>query len=96
MRAVLAPRPRKTVGQDAALQVFGKRLLHAGRRGVLVALTIELAGAREHKPSLQTWLAPASAAQFDAQCDHSSCLFTMRIANLRKHRTNTLRLPHLS
>ena len=45
MRAVLAPHPRKTVGQDAALQGFAKRLRYIGQWGVLVALAIELAGA---------------------------------------------------
>jgi hypothetical protein len=53
MRAVLAPHPRKTVGQDAALQVFAKRLRYIGQWGVLVALAIDLAGAEERKPGLQ-------------------------------------------
>ena len=52
MRAVLAPHPRKTVGQDAALQVFAK-CLFIGQWGLLVALAIDLAGARQRKPGLE-------------------------------------------
>ncbi len=37
------------MGQEAALQGFAKRLLHIGRWCVMVALAIELAGARQRK-----------------------------------------------
>ena len=51
--AVTAPGPRIAVGKDTALQVFAKRLLHIGQRGVVLTLTVELAGTAERKPGLE-------------------------------------------
>ena len=53
VRAALTPHPRKTVGKDAALQVFAKRLFDIGRWCVVLPLFIELPGARQRKPGLQ-------------------------------------------
>jgi len=45
MPTVGAALARKAVGKDGAFEVFAKSLLHVGRRRVVVALAVELAGA---------------------------------------------------
>jgi hypothetical protein len=53
--AVITPRPGKTVGKDAAFQVFAKRLADIGLGGVVVALAVELACAGEFMPGLEVF-----------------------------------------
>jgi len=51
--AVIAANPGKAVGKDAAFEVFAKRLLYVDRRGVVIALAVELAGASQLQPGLE-------------------------------------------
>jgi hypothetical protein len=51
--AVITPSPGNAVGEDAALQIFAKRLTDIGLGGVVVALAVELAGAGQLKPGLE-------------------------------------------
>ena len=55
MTAVVTAGAGKAVGKDAALQVFAKRLLDLGGRGVVVALAVELSGTSQLKPSLEVF-----------------------------------------
>ena len=41
--AIFTPRPGKAMREDAAFQIFAKRLEHIGLWGVVVALPVELA-----------------------------------------------------
>jgi hypothetical protein len=50
--AVITACAGKAVGEDAAFQVFGKRLAHIGLGGVVIALSVKLACAGQLKPAL--------------------------------------------
>ncbi len=47
--AAITPHPGKAMGEDAAFEVFEKRLAHKGAQCVMVALTVALAGAGQLK-----------------------------------------------
>ena len=53
--AVVTPDARKAVDKDAAFEVFAKRHLCVGCRGVVVAWAVELAGTSQLKPSLEVF-----------------------------------------
>ena len=53
--AVIAAYPRKAVGKNAAFEVFAKRFLHVGGRGVVVALPVKLARAGQLQPGLEVF-----------------------------------------
>jgi len=57
MPTVITAGAGEAVGKDAALEVFAKSLFHMGRRGVVVALPVELARAGQRQPGLdsQPW-----------------------------------------
>ncbi len=55
MPAVITARACKAVGKDCALQILLKSFLHVGRRGVVVALAVERAGAGQIKPGLEVF-----------------------------------------
>ena len=86
VRAALTPHPRKTVGKDAALQVFAKRLFDIGRWCVVVPLSIELPSASRRKPCLQmtghgaVQHAALGVAWAEIQGSHALCLIPARFA----------------
>ena len=53
MSTIITPGPGKAVGEDAAFQIFAKRLADIGLGGVVVALAIELTCAGEFMPGLE-------------------------------------------
>jgi len=55
MPAVIAAGSGKTVGEDAAFQIFAERLPHKGFGCVVVALPVELACAGEFIPGLEVF-----------------------------------------
>ena len=55
MSTIVTAGARKTVGKDAAFEVFAKRLTHVGARCVVVALAVELASAGQRMPGLEVF-----------------------------------------
>ncbi len=51
--AVIATYPLKVVGEDAALQIFAKRLSDAGCQGMLVTSVVELSDTYQLKLGLE-------------------------------------------
>ena len=53
MPAVITAGASEAAGKDAAFQIFAKGFLYVGRRGMLIALAGELAGACQIEPGLE-------------------------------------------